>query len=130
VSVQATAARLSQKTVAAQDMIDRFARWQGREPVSVAADATYGNGEVVQWLTERDITPYMRTRDSVHRKNSPFYCPERFTYQPDSNSYRCPAGQQLNYVELPTMLAVTHVQLFKFPRLSLNPVRHRNSLLW
>jgi len=100
VGVQATAARLSQETVAAQDMIDRFARWQGREPVSVAADATYGNGEFVQWLTERDITPYMRTRDSVHRKNSPFYGPERFTYQPESNSYRCPAGQQLNYVGL------------------------------
>ena len=39
----------------------------------------------------------MRTRDSVHRKNSPFYGPERFTYQPESNSYRCPTGQQLNY---------------------------------
>ena len=98
VGVQATAARMSQEPVAAQDMIDRFARCQGREPVSVAADATYGNGEFVQWLTERDITPYMRTRDSIHRKNSPFYGPERFTYQPESNSYRCPAGQQLNYV--------------------------------
>src|SRR6185369_8437855 len=88
VGVQATAARLSQETVAAQDMIDRFARWQGREPVSVSADAAYGNGEFVQWLTERDIIPYMRTRDSVHRKNSPFYGPERFTYQPETNSYR------------------------------------------
>ena len=39
----------------------------------------------------------MRTRDSVHRKNSPFYGPERFTYQSESNSYLCPAGQQLNY---------------------------------
>ena len=90
VGVQATAARMSQETVAAQDMIDRFARWQGREPVSVVADATYGNGEFVQWLTERDITFYMRTRDSIHRKNSPFYGPERFTYQAESNSYRCP----------------------------------------
>jgi hypothetical protein len=42
----------------------------------------------------------MRTRDSIHRKNSPFYGPERFTYQPESNSYRCPAGEQLNYVGL------------------------------
>src|SRR6478672_10558632 len=100
VGVQATAARLSQETVAAQDMIDRFADWQGRQPASVTADATYGNGEFVQWLTERAITPYMRTRDSVHRKNSPFYGPERFTYQPESNSYRCPAGEQLNYVGL------------------------------
>ena len=37
VGVQATAARMSQETVAAQDMIARFAEWQGREPASVAA---------------------------------------------------------------------------------------------
>src|ERR1700687_4703193 len=97
VGVQGTAARMSQETVAAQDMITRFAEWQGRKPHSVAADTTYGNGEFLQWLRERDITPYMRTRDSIHRKNSPFYGPERFTYQPESNSYLCPAGQQLNY---------------------------------
>ena len=97
VGVQATAARMSQETVAAQDMITRFAHWQGREAESVAADTTYGNGEFLQWLAERNITPYMRTRDSVHRKNSPYYGPERFTYQAESNSYLCPAGQQLNY---------------------------------
>src|SRR5580698_95294 len=100
VGVQATAARMSQETVAAQDMIAGFAKWQGREPLSVAADATYGNGEFLQWLMERNITPYMRTRDSALRKNSPFYGPERFTYQPESNSYRCPAGEKLNYVGL------------------------------
>jgi hypothetical protein len=32
VEVQATAARMSQETVAAQDMLARFARWQGRDP--------------------------------------------------------------------------------------------------
>ena len=63
----------------------------------MAADTTYGNGEFLQWLVDRSITPYMRTRDSIHRKNNPVYGPERFTYQPESNSYRCPAGQQLNY---------------------------------
>ena len=88
---------MSQEIVAAQDMIARFTRWQGREPASVAADATYGNGEFLQWLMERGITPYMRTRDSALRKNSPLYGPERFTYLPESNSYLCPAGQPLNY---------------------------------
>ena len=87
VGVQATAARMSQETVAAQDMLTRFAQWQGREPESVAADTTYGNGEFLQWLADRSITPYMRTRDSIHRKNSPFYGPERFTYQPENNRY-------------------------------------------
>jgi transposase len=66
VGVQATAARMSQETVAAQDMLTRFAQWQRREPESVAADTTYGNGEFLQWLADRSITPYMRTRDSIH----------------------------------------------------------------
>jgi transposase len=100
VGVQATAARMSQETVAAEAMIARFAEWQGRNPESVVADATYGNGEFLQWLTERDITPYMRTRDSALRKNNPLYGPERFTYLPESNSYLCPAGERLNYVGL------------------------------
>src|SRR6266702_2802163 len=100
VGVQATAARMSQETVAAQDMLTRFTQWQGREPESVAADTTYGNGEFMQWLAERRITPYMRTRDSALRKNNPGYGPERFTFLPESNSYRCPAGEQLNYVGL------------------------------
>jgi len=88
---------MSQETVAAQAMLTRFAQWQGGEPESLAADTTYGNGEFLQWLAEREITPSMRTRDSIHRKNSPFYGLERFTYLPESNSYRCPAGQPLNY---------------------------------
>jgi transposase len=97
VGVQATAARMSQETVAAQDMLTRFTQWRGREPESVAADTTYGNGEFLQWLADRSITPYMRTRDSIHRKRSPFFGPERFTYEPENNRYICPAGQFLNY---------------------------------
>jgi hypothetical protein len=59
-------------------MLTRFAQWQGREPPSsVAADATYGNGEFLQWLQDRGITPYMRTRDSARRKNNRGYGPER-----------------------------------------------------
>jgi transposase len=97
VGVQATAARMSQETVAAQEMLNHFAQWQGQEPESLAADTTYGNGEFLQWLVDRSITPYMRTRDSIHRKRSPFYGPERFTYEPENNRYICPAGQPLNY---------------------------------
>ena len=97
VGVQATAARMSQETVAAQQMLNRFTQWQGHKPDSLAADTTYGNGEFLQWLADRSITPYMRTRDSIHRKRSPFYGPERFTYEPENNRYICPAGQPLNY---------------------------------
>ena len=78
-------------------MITRFARWQGRKPQSIAAEASYGNGEFLQWLMDREITPYMPTRDAVGRTRSPFYGPESFTYLPESNSYICLGGQQLNY---------------------------------
>ena len=30
-------------------------------------------------------------------KRSPFFGPERFTYEPEHNRYLCPAGQVLNY---------------------------------
>ena len=62
--------------MANQNMIARFAQWQGRHPESVAADATYGNGEFLEWLRERGITPYMRTGDNALRKNNPLYGPE------------------------------------------------------
>ncbi len=97
VGVQATAARMSQETVAAQDMLTRFSECQGGGPESLAADTTYGNGEFLQWLADRNITPYMRTRDSIHRKRSPFFAPDRFTYEPEHDRYICPAGQPLNY---------------------------------
>src|SRR6266702_2365198 len=97
VIVQATAARMSDERVAAQAMLTRFSQWQGRGPESVADDTTYGNGEFLQWLADRTITPYMRTRASIHRKRSPFFGPERFTYEPENNRYICPAGQPLNY---------------------------------
>jgi hypothetical protein len=87
---------MSQETVA-QNMLTRFAEWRGQEPESVGADTTYGDGEFLQWLADRGITPYMRTRDSIHRKRSPFFEPERFTYDPEHDRYFCPASQPLNY---------------------------------
>jgi hypothetical protein len=97
VGVQATGASLSEESRAAEDMITRFAQWRGGNPECIAADASYGNGQFLQWLMDREITPYMPTRDAVGRTRSPFYGPESFTYLPESNSYICPAGQQLNY---------------------------------
>ena len=68
VGVQATAARLSQGSAAARDMIDRYCERYGRRPKGVAADNTYGNGEMLQWLDERGITPYIRVKEGP---NSP-----------------------------------------------------------
>jgi hypothetical protein len=40
---------------------------------SIAIDASYGNGQFLQWLMDRGITPYIPTRDAVGRIKSPFY---------------------------------------------------------
>src|SRR5512147_2426157 len=63
VGVQATAARLSQESAAARDMIDGYRERYGRRPKGVAADNTYGNGEMLQWRDERGITPYIRVKE-------------------------------------------------------------------
>ena len=78
-------------------MIDRYCKRYGRQPKGVAADNTYGNGEMLQWLDERGITPYIRVKEGP---NSPpdLYGIEKFTYVPEENCYLCPAGKPLNYV--------------------------------
>src|ERR1700679_2671920 len=81
---QATGARISEESRAAEEMITRFTRWQNKTPQSIAADAGYGNGELLQFLMDRQITPYMPTRDAVARTRSPFFGPDRFAYQPES----------------------------------------------
>ena len=97
VGVQATAARLSQESAAARDMIDRYRERHGRLPQSLAADNTYGNGELLQWLDDRGITPYIRVKENPLAK-SDLYGIEKFTYLPEENCYVCPEGKPLKYV--------------------------------
>jgi hypothetical protein len=44
-------------------MTARIAERRGHPPQSLAA--AYGNGELLQWLLKRDITPYMHARDNA-----------------------------------------------------------------
>jgi hypothetical protein len=96
VGVQATAARLSQESAAARDMIDDYRERYGELPQTLAADNTYGNGEMLQWLDERGITPYIRVKESP--TPSTLYGIEKFTYMPEVNCYICPEGKQLKYI--------------------------------
>jgi transposase len=98
VGVQATAARLSQESAAARAMITRFAEQRGGMPRTLAADAAYGNGELLHWLQERAITTYIPIRENAAKKQNGLYGIERFTYIPETNSYVCPEGKQLPYV--------------------------------
>jgi len=97
VGVQATPARLSQESAAARDMIERYRDRYGRLPQTLAADTTYGNGELLQWLDERGIAAYIRVKENP---NGPpdLYGIDKFTYVPEENGYLCPEGKLLKYV--------------------------------
>jgi transposase len=97
VDVQATAARLSQESVAARDMITRFTERRGCAPQTLAADATYGNGELLHWLQERGIAPHIRVKECPLPRTD-LYGIEKFSYSADTNCYTCPEGKQLTYV--------------------------------
>jgi len=101
VGVQATPARLSQESVAARDMIEHYRERYGGVPQTLAADTTYGNGEMLQWLDERGIAAYIRVKENPNGP-SDLYGIDQFTYRPENNSYVCPEGKQLTYVGINT----------------------------
>ena len=107
VGVQATAARLSQESAAAREMIERSAERRGRFPKSLAADTAYGNGDLLAWLEERNITPYIRVKESPAPKTN-LYGIEKFAYVAETNSYQCPEGKRLTYVGI-NAINRTHV---------------------
>jgi transposase len=70
VGVQATGARLSEESRAAEEMIARFTQWQCKNPQSIAADASYGNGDLLQWLMDRQISVHAHPRCCSSNKES------------------------------------------------------------
>ncbi len=97
VGVQATPARLSQESVAAREMIEGYRKRFGYLPQTLAADNSYGNGELLQWLDERGIAPLIRVKESPSSATE-LYGINKFSYRPDDNSYLCPEGKRLTYV--------------------------------
>jgi hypothetical protein len=97
VGVQATPARLSHESEAARDMIEGYRERYGYLPQTLAADTTYGNGELLQWLDERGIAGYIRVKENPNRQPTDLYGIDRFTYVPEENYYICPEDKVLKY---------------------------------
>jgi hypothetical protein len=93
--VVATPARLSQEIVAARQMLERAKERFGLRPVSVTADKSYGTGEFLSWLSERQIALYIPVLDRKQQTNG-FYTQHEFTRVPEERAYRRPAGASLN----------------------------------
>ena len=95
--VMATPARLSQEIMAARQMLDRAKERFGLQPVSVSADKSYGTGEFLSWLSNRQMTPYIPVLDRKQQTKG-FYTQHEFTHVRDENAYRCPGGELLHYI--------------------------------
>jgi hypothetical protein len=106
VGVQATAARLSQESAAARDMIERYRERYGYRPQTLAADNTYGNGEFLQWLDDHGIAPYIRVKENPNGPTD-LYGIDQFTYVPEENCYICREGKRLNTPESISATALT-----------------------
>ncbi len=96
VGVEATFASSSQEVISARTMLADCIEKFGLAPKTLAADAGYGKADFLTWLENRGITPYIPLRLHYPSGNQ-LYGLDRFTYQPETNSFECPEGKRLKY---------------------------------
>lgn len=73
----------------------------GVEHLEVAADAGYGDAEQLKACEENAITPFVPHPRSVNTHGK-YFDKSQFVYQPESNTYTCPAGGTLRYLSAST----------------------------
>ena len=71
--------------------------WLPYLPQTLTADTTYGNGELLPWLEDRGIAPYIRVKENPNGPTD-FYDIDQFTYMSEENCFICPEGKPLKYV--------------------------------
>ena len=94
VDVQATPARWSAEVAVTKTMLARTETCFGLKPTRLAADAAYGSGLMIGWLTRREITPHIPILDREHQTNGMFTRAD-FTFDADQNVFICPGGKLL-----------------------------------
>jgi transposase len=95
VDVEATTAIRQAEVTAAKRMIDRTADRFDLYPARLAGDSGYGSAEMLGWLVhEKGIEPHVAVFDKSARKDGTF-SRQAFTYDHESDVYRCPGGKML-----------------------------------
>jgi transposase len=67
----------------------------GKDKLKALADKGYDTGIEHQICDENGIETYVAPRQKNTSKKHPDYVKEKFVYDPDLDSYQCPAGQEL-----------------------------------
>jgi hypothetical protein len=95
VDVEATRAIRQAEVDAARTMIERTEECPGIHPQRLAADSAYGSAEMLGWLVnEHAIEPHIPVFDKSAREDGTF-ARDAFAYDPENNTYLCPAGKVL-----------------------------------
>jgi len=83
------------EVTAARTMIERVHEHHDLWPERLAADTAYGSAEMLDWLVhERGIDPHIPVIDKSTRDDGTFSRSD-FTYDHESDLYRCPGGREL-----------------------------------
>ena len=68
----------------------------GAEEVTVVADTGYSNGEHGARCEQDGITAIVPRAETVNPNGTQYFSRDKFTYDPASDSWRCPAGDTLS----------------------------------
>jgi transposase len=68
----------------------------GADQVTVAADTGYSNGEHGALCEQDGITAIVPRPETVNPNGVQYFSRDRFSYEPASDSWRCPAGETLS----------------------------------
>ena len=95
VDVEATRAIRQAEVGAARTMLERTEDRFGLKPDYLTADSAYGSAESLAWLVkQKKITPHIPVFDKSTRTDGTFSRAD-FTFDPERDRYRCPAGKEL-----------------------------------
>ena len=95
VDVEATPTRISKEVDATETMIERTEDRFGLKPDRLAGDVAYGTGEMLGWLVERNITPYIPVWDQSRVAAEGKFVRADFEYHKECDLYVCPGGKEL-----------------------------------
>ncbi len=95
VDVEATRAIRQAEVGASRTMLERTEDRFGLKPDYLVADSAYGSADNLAWLVkQKQITPHIPVFDKSTRTDGTFSRAD-FTFDPDGNRYKCPAGKEL-----------------------------------
>ena len=66
------------------------------DKVTVVADTGYSNGEHGANCEQEEITAVVPRAETVNPKGKQYFSRDQFTYDPEHDSWRCPAGETLS----------------------------------